>query len=113
MAFTGSVFVESMTSVAPNRLASSRRFALMSITMILVAPAMRAPLTALSPTPPAPKMTTVSPALTFAVFQDRTGARYTAAAEESSLGAGKFPGYDGELVFADERAFGEGAPPTD
>jgi hypothetical protein len=31
--------------------------------------AMRAPLTALSPTPPAPKITTVSPALTFAVFK--------------------------------------------
>jgi hypothetical protein len=33
-------FVESMTSVAPNRLASSSRFAWMSMTTILEAPAM-------------------------------------------------------------------------
>ncbi len=39
------------------------------MTTILEAPAMRAPLTALSPTPPAPKITTESPALTFAVFE--------------------------------------------
>jgi Pretoxin HINT domain len=39
------------------------------MTTIVDAPAMRAPLTALSPTPPAPKITTVSPALTFAVFK--------------------------------------------
>src|SRR5258708_20363237 len=36
---------------------------------LLEAPATRAPLTALSPTPPAPKFTTVSPALTLAVFK--------------------------------------------
>jgi hypothetical protein len=39
------------------------------MTMIFDAPAMRAPLTALRPTPPAPKITIVSPALTFAVFK--------------------------------------------
>jgi len=43
--------------------------------------------------------------------QDRTSARYTAAAEESSLGERKFLGYDGELVFVDQRAFGEAAQP--
>ena len=62
-----------MTSVAPNRLASSSRFDWMSITTILDAPAMRAPLTALSPTPPAPKITTVSPVLSFAVFRIEPG----------------------------------------
>ena len=41
----------------------------MSMTTILDAPAMRAPLMALSPTPPAPKITTVSPARTSAVFK--------------------------------------------
>ena len=50
-------------------LAASSRFGWMSMTTIRDAPAMRAPLTALSPTPPAPKITTVSPALTFAVFK--------------------------------------------
>ena len=57
-----------MTSVAPNRLAASSRVCWMSITTIFEAPAIRAPLTALSPTPPAPKITTESPALTLAVF---------------------------------------------
>ena len=41
----------------------------MSMTTIRDAPARRAPLTALSPTPPAPKITTDRPALTFAVFK--------------------------------------------
>ena len=56
-------------SVAPKRCAASSRFVWMSMTMIFDAPAMRAPLTALRPTPPAPKITIVSPALTFAVFK--------------------------------------------
>src|ERR1700748_2287155 len=65
----GLVLVESITSVAPNRRAASSRFSWISMTTILDAPAMRAPVTALSPTPPAPKITTESPALTFAVFK--------------------------------------------
>jgi hypothetical protein len=39
------------------------------MTTIFDAPASRAPLTALSPTPPAPKITTLSPTLTLAVFK--------------------------------------------
>src|SRR4029077_4883748 len=88
----GFVFVESMMSVAPNRLASSSRFVWMSMRTILEAPAMRAPLTALSPTPPAPKITTVSPAQTFAVFKTEPAPvttpqpRSAAWANGSSLG---------------------------
>ena len=100
-----------MTSVAPNRLASSSRFAWMSMAMILDAPAIRAPLTALSPTPPAPKDGDRFAGAYIRGVQDRTGARYTAAAEESSLGERKSLGYDGELVFVDQRAFGEAAQP--
>src|SRR5689334_10210016 len=43
--------------------------------------------------------------------QDRAGARYNAAAEQRSLGERKLLGHDGELVFVDERAFGEAAQP--
>ncbi len=43
--------------------------------------------------------------------QDRAGARYNAAAEERSLGERKLLGYEGKLVFVDERLFGEAAQP--
>ena len=46
----------------------------------------------------------------FASPPSTASARATAAAaEESSLGERKFLGYDGELVFVDQRAFGEAA----
>src|SRR6516165_5271568 len=50
--------------VAPNTLAISRLNATGSTTTTFFAPANRAPCTALLPTPPAPKITTVSPART-------------------------------------------------
>ena len=52
------------TCVAPKASAFSRLNATGSTTMTCAAPAYRAPWTALVPTPPAPKITTVSPART-------------------------------------------------
>jgi hypothetical protein len=71
------------------------------MTTILEAPAMRAPLTALSPTPPAPKITTVSPALTFAVFKTEPAPVTTPQPSKRSLG-------EGNLLWARQRAGSRG-----
>ena len=65
------------------------------MTTILDAPAMRAPLTALSPTPPAPKITTVSPALHVCGVQDGARASDNAAAEQRRLGERHILGHEG------------------
>ena len=57
-----------MQSVAPSLRASSNLLSLTSIAMIRLALAMVAPMMADSPMPPMPKMATVSPSLTLAVF---------------------------------------------
>ena len=79
------------------------------MTTIRDAPAMRAPLTALSPTPPAPKMTTVSPACTSSGIQDGARAGDNAAAQQRRLRERHVFGHKRELVLVDERAFGEAA----
>ncbi len=81
------------------------------MTTILDAPAMRAPLTALSPTPPAPKITTVSPALTFAVFKTAPAPVTTPQPSSAAWAKGISFGHDRELVLVDERPFGEAAQP--
>src|SRR5699024_7916691 len=63
-----STSAELMVWVAPNFLAASSDAALTSTEMILQAQANTAPDTALSPTPPAPIITTSSPARTLAAF---------------------------------------------
>src|SRR6201981_296436 len=57
---------------------------------IFDAPAMRAPLTALRPTPPAPKITIVSPALTFAVFKTEPAPVTTPQPSSAAWGNGRF-----------------------
>ncbi len=74
------------------------------------APAMRAPLTALSPTPPAPKITTVAGADVRRV-QNGTCASHNAAAEQRCLGERKLLLYDRELILVNESLFGEAAQP--
>ena len=56
--------IEAKVWVAPNSIAFSRLNSTGSTAMIRVAPAMRAPCTALMPMPPMPTTTTVSPAVT-------------------------------------------------
>ena len=65
---TTSSAVGSITSVAPNRIAFSRRSPTGSETMMRVAPAMRAPCTIEMPMPPAPTTSTVAPSGTRAVL---------------------------------------------
>jgi len=52
----------------PNLRPHSSRSGLMSTPMILLAPARRAPWSTLSPIPPSPNTTTLSPTWTFAVL---------------------------------------------
>jgi hypothetical protein len=82
----------------------------MSMATIWDAPAMRAPLTALSPTPPAPKITTVAGADVRRV-QNGPCASHNTAAEQRSLGERKLLRHDGELVLMDKRPFGKTAQP--
>ena len=70
---------------------------------------MRAPLMAFRPTPPAPKMTTVSPALTVRGVQDGAGTGYDAAAEERRLCERELLRHHSELVLVDERPLREAA----
>ena len=107
-ASTGSALVESIISVAPNRLAASSRFGWRSITAIRDAPAMRAPLTALSPTPRRRRSRPCRRRARSGI-QDGAGAGYNAAAQQRSLRERNVFGHDGELVLVDERAFGEAA----
>ncbi len=54
--------------VMPNLRASVSRAGLMSTPTIMLAPAMRAPWTTLSPMPPSPNTTTLAPGSTLAVL---------------------------------------------
>jgi hypothetical protein len=75
----------------------------MSMAMILDAPAIRAPLTALSPTPPAPKDGDRFAGAYIRGVQDRTGARYTAAADVC-IALGVISGKWKPLVFHELRS---------
>ena len=103
--------MESITSVAPNRRAASSRFGWMSITTIRDAPAMRAPLTALRPTPPAPKITTVSPACTFAVFKTEPAPVTTPQPSSAAWAKGMSFGTTASWFSWMSALFGEAAQP--
>jgi hypothetical protein len=72
---------------------------------------MRAPLMALSPTPPAPKITTVVPRAHLSGVQDGASTGDNAAAEQRRLGERHILRQKGELIFMDKRAFGKAAEP--
>jgi len=91
-----------MTSVAPNRRAASIRCGWMSITTIREAPAIRAPLTALRPTPPAPKDHNRVAEPHIRRVQDGASARDDAAPEQGRLHEGHFLRHDRELVFVEQ-----------
>ena len=57
-----------MQSVAPSCLANSNLDSLISMAIMRLAFAIAAPITALKPIPPKPKIATVSPSCTLAVF---------------------------------------------
>jgi len=82
----------------------------MSTTRILDAPAMRAPLMALSPTPPAPNHDRVPRAHVSGV-QDGARTGDNAAAEKRRLGERHILRQKGKLIFMDKRALGKAAEP--
>jgi hypothetical protein len=72
---------------------------------------MREPLTALSPTPPAPKITTESPALTFAVFKTDPAPVTTPQPSNAACAKRNLVRDYSELVFMDQRLFGKTTQP--
>jgi hypothetical protein len=110
-ASTGLLFVESMTSVAPNRRAASSRFCLDVDDNDPRSAGYARATNGIEPDPPAPKITTVSPALTFAVFKTEPAPVTTPQPSKRSLGEGNLLWNDSELVLVDERPFGKTAQP--
>lgn len=107
-ASAASVAVELTVWVAPNARAVSSLSSATSIAMIVAAPAMRAPLIALMPTPPVPMIAIVSPAWTSAVLMTAPAPVITRSLE-GLLGERDVGGDLGELVLVDEGVFGEAA----